>query len=108
MGTKITVMQALVASNAHLTKEEGEKFTAAADTGRWDDALAPDGNVGNPMSWEYGWMFYVGGPGDWDADGEGLGPGFAALVKLARANSLEWIRFDADGPEIEGIPTFDW
>lgn len=99
--TDLEIMEVLVASTGHLTPEEGAQF----GTGNWADALKGD-HLGSPIAWDYGWIFYVGG--DWDPDAEQLGPGFTALVKLAREQGLEWIRFDEAGAKISGIPTYDW
>lgn len=38
----------------------------------------------------------------------GYSPAFLALLKLARANDCDYLTLDCDGPEIEGLQTFDW
>lgn len=38
----------------------------------------------------------------------GLSPFLWALILYARKNDCDWIKLDADGPRIHGLPEFDW
>lgn len=67
-----------------------------------------DGGTGpfNVLPWEsYGWIVW--------ADPEELPnpkrfPEMEAIRKLARDNGCQWIRFDCDAAEVEGLPTHEW
>lgn len=108
MGKFNEVMTVPVVATSHLTPEEGARFQQALADGKWGAALPESDDIGTPFVWEHGYIFYIGGPSDWDPDQQGIGPGFAALIKLARAEGHEWLRFDCDACEIEGIPTYVW
>lgn len=52
---------------------------------------------------EYGALICVGSL----ADGRSSMPeDMLGLLEFGRANSIDWIKLDADGPEIEGLPTY--
>ena len=38
----------------------------------------------------------------------GYSPAFLGLLKLARENDCDYLTLDRDGPEIEGLTSFDW
>lgn len=38
----------------------------------------------------------------------GLSPEFIALYKAVHRSEYALLRFDADGPVVPGLPTFDW
>lgn len=94
----------LVVSNSHLTREEVDLFDQAITDGEWSAAVGGD-HMEQPLCWAHGWMFFVGG--GWPPEQERIGPGFIALIKMARAAGIEWIRFDSDGPLVDGVPTFE-
>lgn len=85
----------LVMSTGHITLET---------------SLALDGVGGHCMPatipWtSYGWLIWV--------DEAWIGTTethleLATLLKIARASGCKWLRLDCDGPEMDGIPTFDW
>ena len=35
-------------------------------------------------------------------------PGFLAVVQRARAAGCRWVKWDQDGPGIDGIPAYEW
>lgn len=94
----IEIMQALVCSVAHVTQEEADAMKA-------DN---PPGKVGSAMVWDYGFMLHIGEDGDVDPDTLGVSAGFTGAIKVARANKLEWVRFDTDGPLLDNVPTYTW
>ncbi len=49
----------------------------------------------------YGYLVYVGGAGDQNVPEE-LAPAWT----FAHKHDIEWIKFD--GPEVEGLPTWEW
>lgn len=54
--------------------------------------------------YQYGWIFYAKQDMalvDYPAE-------FAAIFALARQHDCTWVRFDCDGPQIEGLPFYDW
>ena len=53
--------------------------------------------------YEYGFFIYIGEepvPG-WPEDLE-------AAAKLARDHGYTWLRFDADGDDVEGLVVYEW
>jgi len=102
----LEIMQVLVVSCAHITEEESKLFEAAALETTGHSVTLP-GNLSSPMTWQYGWMFYIGDRGD-SVTTEGLSPGMAAVIELAWNNKIEWVRFDTDGPVLDNIPSYDW
>lgn len=53
--------------------------------------------------YEYGWFLYMeseatGGRPEW----------YEAIRQWAKALGYDWIRLDADGNEVEGLPTYQW
>jgi hypothetical protein len=63
-------------------------------------------------SFEYGAWVYVGsskpGQGQDIEAIRGDFPNLAAVMDVARKFECTWILFDCDGPEIDGLPVFDW
>lgn len=102
----LEIMQVLVVNSGHITKEESELFEAASLDTTGNSVELP-GNMSGPMSWQYGWMFYIGERGD-SVTTEGMSPGLAAVIELAWNEKIEWVRFDCDGPKLDNIPTYDW
>ncbi len=98
----LEIMQVLVASSSHVSKEEAQLFD---EFNNIDDRL-PE-SIGALLRWDYGWIFYIGGPNDC-GDLTNLSPGLAGVIQLAWNEKLEWVRLDADGPVLENIPTYDW
>lgn len=105
MAVELEVDRLVTVSTSHLTPQEGAAFNKANEDGSWYAAL-PGPNLASPMVWEYGWLFYI--EGDYPPEEEGIGPGFAALIHLARKAGANWLRFDADGPVVAGVPTHSW
>lgn len=64
------------------------------------DPIWPEIHVGSHV---YGWFFYAdeNPHDDWPADVQ-------AVMRKARELGCEYVMLDADGPEIEGLPTFEW
>jgi hypothetical protein len=91
-------MTALVCTTGHVTQEEARMFDA-------NDA--PGDEMGSPMSWEYGWLFYIGGPNNF-SDLSVFSDGLRGVIEYAWKHELEWIRFDNAAEEIDGITTYDW
>jgi len=57
---------------------------------------------------QYGWWLWV--PDDVAeqlADYEGIPDAIVALWRFARAHECDWVLLDADGPEVDGLPTYD-
>ncbi len=97
MKQQLEIMKVLVASTAHLTAQEAECISSGQAIG---DTMP------SPMGWEYGGIVYVGGlhaPKD-----EGMSDGLADVITVARANGVEWVRFDSDGPVLDNCATYEW
>ncbi len=99
----LEIMQVLVVSTGHVTKEEAQLFDSAVIGAM----VELPGNMSSPMIWEYGWMFYIGSLGD-GVTTEDMSAGLAAVIELAWKEKLEWVRFDSDGPVLNNIPTYEW
>lgn len=54
---------------------------------------------------EYGWLVWAGAESE---QVETYPPGVLEAVRLARQYVCEWVKFDQDGPEVWGLPIFDW
>jgi hypothetical protein len=102
----------LVLATSHVTRETAAAFDAAGQVAAWRGGGSHPLN-GHPalravpglMVWEYGWMLYCGGHGDEVPE---MFPELPAIFAKARAHGCEWVRFDCDGPEVEGLAVFDW
>jgi hypothetical protein len=56
----------------------------------------------------YGYFIWV--DTDWrnvSKDAERF-PELAGILAFAQARGCQWVRLDCDGPEMAGLPTFDW
>lgn len=92
----------LLASTAHITSAERDQLES--------------GVVGNPhivvsAICEHGWILHlnerlVSGEIELDQALENLSEGFAGVVRRAITYGLPFVRFDADGPTIEGLPVY--
>lgn len=51
----------------------------------------------------YGWFVYANEEPD-----ERVPPDLAAVMAYARSLGAEYVNFDSDASEIDGLPTFDW
>ena len=51
-----------------------------------------------------GWLVYCGD----DYERGRLNDGAKAVLEIARNRGCLWVKFDPDGPELEGIRTYDW
>jgi hypothetical protein len=96
MNQKYEINKELVVSTAHLKQETAKAM---------DD-------VDSAISWtrdnvEYGYLVYVPNEGYADED-EDFPEEMRAVVKLARSLGCKWIRYDCDGPELDGFAKFDW
>jgi hypothetical protein len=91
------ICQYLDASTAHLTAAEMDLASADAAT------------LPRCISHTYGAWVHV--PSEPSFEPPGLAecaPNLLAVIKYARARDCNWINFDADADECEGLPTFDW
>lgn len=51
-----------------------------------------------------GWLVYCR-----DEHGrDNLNDGAEAILEIAKDQGCVWVKFDPDGPELEGIKTYDW
>jgi hypothetical protein len=87
----------LIASNSHISEAERVQL----DAGR-----TPSPYMVVSLTGDYGWLIHLV-----DAIPEsvpGISEGLAAVVRLARAHGLHYIRLDSEGPVLEGVPTYEW
>lgn len=52
----------------------------------------------------YGWLVYCCN----EPDGSRLNEGAEVIMEIARSQGCTWVKFDSDGPELDGIQTYDW
>lgn len=95
----VEIMAVPVVSTCHLSREEGQRKAEAWPTHCHEST--------------YGFIVYVGHASDLrsvisEGDGPALWPGLLAAAAWAEKHGMEWIRFDADGPEQPGLPVWGW
>lgn len=92
----LEVMAVLVLSTAHLTAADA----ASLDAGLWPTAVADD---------EYGYFLWAGDAGAQPKPGDFTpSDGFIAAIALAREVGCRYVRFDRDGPAVDGLPAHAW
>jgi hypothetical protein len=95
-GSMVEIQSIMVLSTGHLTKTTAETLNAdKSEALPW----APQ------LTWAYGWVWYVDSC-TWDS--VDFPPEFGAILKLALALDCLWVRFDADGPQIDELPFYEW
>ncbi len=52
----------------------------------------------------YGWLVYCA----LKPESGLLNEGAEAVLEMAREQGCVWVKFDPDGPVVEGIKTYDW
>lgn len=90
---KLEITRTLIVSTSHIPKEDGEVFSESGN----GQTVA--------YEYEYGWWVWTG---EKDENYSLLSVFTNEILALARKNNCEWVRFDADGSEIEGLEKFDW
>ena len=90
---QLEIVKTLVVSTLHITKEDSEVLSESHS----NEIVA--------HSYEEGWWVWTGEANEHFA----LLSVFANnVIAVARENDCQWVRFDADGPEIEGLEKFEW
>lgn len=84
----------LCVSTAHIPQE----FAQALDRGEQLSGLL------TVFRNEYGWVLYIGE----DEEGELVPKQLSAITEAAKRLGTAYLRFDADGMEVEGLPTYHW
>jgi len=85
------IQSMLVLSTAHLTEET------------CNNHLHTTTAVSAYEKMSYGWFVYAKHSLD-----RNLPEDLTACVHRAKDCNAEWIMFDRDGPELEGLPIYDW
>jgi len=88
------IQWSLTVSTVHLS----DKTRRLLEDARLDVLTIPFG---------YGWILWV----DEDhllADPPTLEPDALAVMRLARDQGCQWVKFDCDGPQIEGLAEYEW
>lgn len=94
------IARILAISTCHMTDEDQKKLT------RWQCMQAYPMLI---MTHPYGWVFWA----HEQMDGEGvehigLSEEVGKCLLYALELKCDYILFDRDGPEVEGLPKFDW
>lgn len=55
---------------------------------------------------DYGWFVYVHDPSDFPDLNEELPADLRACLEYARANGMQWLMFDCDASEVDGLRTY--
>ncbi len=80
-------------------------------TGHMDPALADDIDNGFSRRFmervEHGYMVYAA-PHESPLQVGDYPPDLRPVIRLARIHGCKWVRFDEDGPQVEGLRTWDW
>lgn len=56
----------------------------------------------------YGWLLYVRDPDDEPADRADWPDELVPILRLAQACGCAYVLFDADGPQTDDLPVFEW
>lgn len=91
----VEILRTLVLGTGHLSPGTAARLHAG-DTDEW----APQ------ISWDYGWDWYV--PTDDEYSTSLFPPEILAAFALARQHDCSWVRYDQDGPTIDGLPFHEW
>lgn len=97
--SKLEIQSMLVLATSHVTDSTRRALERAPD----EDGFA----ITSPfsvMKWPYGWLVWV----DVDAADDERFPEMLAIMRLARDNGCQWIRFDCDVEPIAELPTHEW
>jgi hypothetical protein len=91
---KHETMIVLVISTEHITRSTMMELEAAEDRAR--------------LVWSHGCIVFV--PTDQQAEDNEAGDNadLVAVFSYCRAHGYEWVRFDSDGPTIDGLPVYEW
>lgn len=82
-----------VIATCHITAATSDLLSAQGDQNPWT-IVAP---------YEEGFFIYVQSEDMPDQPKE-----FSDIFAWARANGFEWVRLDAAGDDIDGLPQYDW
>jgi hypothetical protein len=85
------ITKALCLSTAHIKPE----------TAKWLDGGSLPFTVWRS---DYGWFMYAGP----DRDREGFPADLSACLDAAAEAECDFLRLDGDGPEVDGLETFEW
>ena len=94
-GTASSIRCFLDLSTAHLQPEDRLFLEFSANPGSLAGVAA--------MAGTYGWFVYAQD----DRCCEGISDVLWAIFRRARALGCDYVLFDADGPELEGLPVFE-
>lgn len=95
----LEILSVLVVSTSHLTADEG--------TGGLEEAPFPGCYA--TLADDYAFEIKLwNDPSEADVCESKPSEGLAGVIAVARAHGIERIRFDADGPVLDGIPTYNW
>jgi hypothetical protein len=86
----------LVLSTAHIPLELRDRLERGRESGIICDP------------YDYGWRVWVPGPDYWhDTEDHDYPPELVAILAFAQSHGCGWVRFDSDGSEIDGFPSFE-
>ena len=108
--SQLEIYRTLVLSTGHVSAETARILNN--DKPR-KDGLGKCQIDGHVADWgEYGWVVYCGGNTvpqvDNDTELMLLPEDLHRCLMFARDHDCQFVRFDCDGPLVDGLPEFDW
>lgn len=89
------IFKVLDISTGHITEDDAKRLEANED------------RITAYSLHEYGWLVYIGEIiENWPK--KYWSPAFRKVLRVAKELGCEYVRFDRDGTEYDGLPKFDW
>lgn len=93
------IQRTLVVSTSHISQEDATYLEQAST---WPLSVVW-------LNYEYGWIIYLFKKDDYFQEvTQGAPQSIVSLMRLAIQLNCDWLRIDADGPEVPGLPTYEW
>lgn len=104
MTDKMQIDNMLVLSTNHIPWRTSRALDVSTEGGK----IEGDGDMPATITWaSYGWMVWADS-GFQYTEASRTHAELQRVIEFAISHGCQWIRFDIDGPEIAGLPTFDW
>ena len=100
----LEISQMLVVSTAHVSQETAKRIDSAY--GKNFEDLMDDAHWLPSFIREEGWMFYAGNLDEREL--EGAPDDLLKVLRFAADHGCTWVMFDADGPDVEELPSYEW
>jgi len=101
---KLEFDKTLVCSTTHFTDDDNVALAKFAK----EHAHAPDTSEHFIADLGYGYIVWVNSDGAFTEYDGVLSDAFVKVLEFAHRQGAQWVRFDRDALEIEGLQTFEW